>query len=347
MKINCPNCSANIKFIPSYENCFCEHCNKIIKVSEIIYENLRLDYDEFICSTCGARLVLNENNISTNCIYCGSNQILVKKLEKEFKPDSILPFKLDKEKAIECCKKFILNHNKFFDKNMVLHINDENLFGIYVPYYVYTWRIELYIDGHKEEFSYQDIEVIKKDGSTKYDDNIMKLLQNFDMENIKKFHPAYILGFNAEVPNEIYFNRSQEKTIVSQKFYDKPNYQEALKKLNKINEKFPDSKATYDIDLIKRETMLLPVWFVKVKNSSCTFAINGRTGVVSSLIYTKKGANFVFDNLNKDVHRENDVKFRKTFFSKLLKILINLVTITFIVGITYYIYIMFKSIPGI
>ena len=47
--------------------------------TETIQKN-NVNYDEYTCSTCGAKLITDETTTITDCLYCGSRQILKAKI---------------------------------------------------------------------------------------------------------------------------------------------------------------------------------------------------------------------------------------------------------------------------
>ena len=61
-------------------------------------------YVEYNCKDCGAKIIADEQTTATFCIYCGNTAILKEKLSGKFTPDLIIPFKKEKEKAIESFK---------------------------------------------------------------------------------------------------------------------------------------------------------------------------------------------------------------------------------------------------
>ena len=75
MKINCPNCSANMKYSPHEGKCFCEQCAQYIEIKSIPIESYKINYNETVCSGCGARIIVDETNVVT--VYMGSILIFI------------------------------------------------------------------------------------------------------------------------------------------------------------------------------------------------------------------------------------------------------------------------------
>ena len=55
----------------------------------------------YVCDSCGAEVVTEETTSATFCYYCHNPVLLTDRLTGEFKPNRIIPFSYDKEKAIE------------------------------------------------------------------------------------------------------------------------------------------------------------------------------------------------------------------------------------------------------
>ena len=74
----------------------------VVKDNEAIIDDTV--YISYKCQNCGAEIVADEQTAATFCVYCGNTAILKSKLSGNFKPDYIIPFKIEKERAIEAFK---------------------------------------------------------------------------------------------------------------------------------------------------------------------------------------------------------------------------------------------------
>lgn len=108
----CPSCGANVKFNPTTQKWDCEYCGNSYEIGEFekqqekeTKENLDFEIDEYTCPNCGATVVTDANTVATHCVYCGNTTIMKNRLQGEFKPDKLIPFKTTKEEAIEEFKK--------------------------------------------------------------------------------------------------------------------------------------------------------------------------------------------------------------------------------------------------
>lgn len=318
MKINCPNCSANMKYSPHEGKCFCEHCAQYIEIKSIPIESYKINYDEMVCSGCGARILVDETNVVTDCIYCGSHQVLTQKLEEGFNPDFILPFRSNKEDAKKYYKDFVSEYKEYFSDNIKTEISDAEIKGIYVPFYVYTWEAKIFEDRDSDSCVYSDKKVVRKDGGKKFNDDLMELLQAFDFESKDEFNPAYLLGFYAEIPDDEIATNSdirEEVKTVSKFFYNEPLYQKNLEKIEKNLKE--NETPRYSFELNEKKLMLLPVWFIEIEEKY-NFVINGRSGIRACLINNLDKSKLIFDRTSDKIIKKEDTKIIKSKLSKVV-----------------------------
>ena len=169
--IKCNNCGANLKFVPGDEHLKCDYCGSVndIQVSDVVIEEY--DFKKFLennkdndmttteqfikCNSCGATLSFDSHETSGKCAYCTAPLIVESAHdEKIIKPESLLPFKLNKKEAIEALNKWIkklfLAPNKL--KKMVLDLDFFK--GIYIPYWSYDSHTHTTYTGRRGEYYY-------------------------------------------------------------------------------------------------------------------------------------------------------------------------------------------------
>lgn len=320
MKIACPNCGANIIFDVKTQQCYCGHCNTFIKTSEI--NNLEINR-EMACSSCGARLLLAETEIITNCVYCGSTELFSRRLEnnpKRFKPDEILPFKIDKEKAFNLYRNYIKKHKKIIKETANEEIIFNNLKGIYVPCCLYIWKLKVYHYKRKKDILYEEIKLDIRDVSWKVKDEVMQELQPFDIENLVVFSPMYFASFYAEIADETIFIKNGE---IPSKFVSGKPYKKAMKKIYSDMEnatKHELYSIQTKIDLLDKKAIFLPIWFFSI-NHRIKFYINGRTGKIVCFLKDENGKNQVYDKKKKILSKNKVIDVNKRYkFNTILTI---------------------------
>lgn len=295
----CKNCGAKVAFDPKLQLLHCEYCNSNYEITEETEEQIKessKNLDVYNCPSCGAQIICEPNTTSTFCVYCKNTAILKDKLKGEFLPQAIIPFQATREEAINAFiqlrKGKRLIPNAFLDEKNIKEIK-----GIYIPFWFFDYDIDglleaktthesrtqvgnrititnkEYIVKRKGIITYDNIPI---DGSTHFQDNIMRSIEPFNYTDLKKYSSDYLLGFLSElydVPkenaNQIALNRA----------------------INSANNLFYKSIAEKGYSQIKIEStnfnivktniqyVLLPVWMlnIKYKDQFYTFAMNGQT----------------------------------------------------------------------
>ena len=120
----CPSCGAQMTFSPEKQALVCGHCGteKEVDFSDDVRER---SFEELFdskpwngeikvvqCQNCGAKEVLDKNEISTKCPFCGSSSVLELSEVGGIKPDTAIPFKISEKQARGSCLKWI--KSRFF-----------------------------------------------------------------------------------------------------------------------------------------------------------------------------------------------------------------------------------------
>ncbi len=310
----CPNCGSGMEYDADTHIFHCEYCLSDFTADELEEKRKKAEaaaaesdrkenitgFEEhssvYSCPNCGAEIVTDETTAASFCYYCHNPVVLSGRLEGEFKPDYIIPFKFDKEEAERKFYRWIKSKKLlpgYFTKVSAL----ENLYGVYYPYWMTdctvkgdfqaTGRnIKVWISG---ELEYTETKVyeIKREGTIEFD-NIKNFamkgdrakpamaVQPFRDEGIEEFKMAYLSGFMAEKRNVEY---SETKETV------RGQVEEYTKKIfeSSIDGGYGSvSNKSLNSSIIKssHKYILLPVWVVTYvsKGKTYYFAINGQTG---------------------------------------------------------------------
>lgn len=153
----CPGCGAAMEFDSTTQKLGCPSCGMQIDVRE--YEekysqnSTQGEYDKemkmYHCNTCGAELVADEYTSATFCSFCGNPTLVEDRLKGEFKPSTIIPFKINKDKAVEIyknwCKKGPLTPSALSRNSTI-----EKISGLYVPYWLYDYSAQTDMHANAE-----------------------------------------------------------------------------------------------------------------------------------------------------------------------------------------------------
>ena len=264
----------------------------------------------YTCPSCGAEVITTSTTAATQCVYCQNPIVLGGRLSDEFKPDTVIPFAIDKKKAVDVflnmCKK-----RKFLPKGFTSSKQFEKMQGVYFPYWYVDeqMRSSVSATGKKERtwtsgnrrytetstyrlYRTGDIMIqnvaesalrVTEENSVKADikvsqktkQEMLNCVHPFDLSKEIPFSMSYLSGFQAEKRD---ISQQDLTAKVAQRMDD---YAKTLLE-NTMN-----GYSGVSIDNYNDETFdqnwhysLLPVWIVtyKFNGEILPFAINGQTG---------------------------------------------------------------------
>ena len=181
-KKSCANCGAEMKFKPGSNQIKCEYCGyeEFIEQAKSSFEELELEHylkvvgenaftqtiDLLNCKNCGANQHVEENYKSLNCVYCGE-PLIREDVEKEgwILPGAVLPFQLDKKKALGIFKNWV--KGIWFAPNNLKRasIDAEGLHGLYLPYWTFDSNLHASYQGERGDYYYETQRVRTKNGT--------------------------------------------------------------------------------------------------------------------------------------------------------------------------------------
>lgn len=308
----CPNCGGHLQFDPASGKYTCEWCNSVFTQEDIdaqtekaektggqqtssAYEGMQGEGKVYTCPSCGAVIMTDDTTAATFCYYCHSAVVLSGRLSGEDKPDYVIPFKIDKKKALEIFEKWIGQHkyipSAFYSKEQI-----EKFSGVYFPYYMYSCKVKADLDikadktkVHTEsgtEYTETETYQIKRSGSMEISNIFRNALgkanrvladcvQPFTPEGMVPFNMSYLTGFMAEKKDldASQYDAEIEKEVTE---YAVSSIEGSLKDYKNV-EVTPDN---VEITGGTWEYALMPVWTLTYQADGKTyyFSINGQTG---------------------------------------------------------------------
>ncbi len=294
MIFKCKNCGGNIVYDPDKGTMCCPHCEGIDTEEKIVStESIKT------CANCGAPMdsVVLEHTSATKCPSCGSYVILDERVQGDYEPDKILPFRISRNKAINLLRDEF-GRRVFTPEGFLSNASVSKIEGTYVPFFMYDYdtdseyrgtgtKVRSWTSGDYEytETSYYDIHRVMEadfkgvpvDASDYMDDQYMDLMEPYAYEGLEGFEEKYMSGFLGEK-----YNRSEEELA-----------ERAEKKVGSAVETLVDEsisgyatvkKKRFDVNAKKTrvEYALLPVWeyVFRYHNENYKFHVNGQTGKV-------------------------------------------------------------------
>ena len=288
----CPTCGSNIFFMPEVKGMVCRNCGNIYHPSTLekmgslgytIEHDYSSDNDisdddrkrhEIVCDSCGAVMIADENMMSTMCPFCGSPAIIARRLTREFKPDYIIPFSIDRDTAHANVKNW-LKTRKMTPWGFKSKSRLTKLTALYVPFWLLDCGVHSDMTGtgirkttdadehfHVASRAAYYVKGVPFDASLKIANKLMEAIEPFDYSGLVKFDNRYLQGFCAD-------KYDQRPTEIMERFVKRMDRFSA--ELNtKVADRFdeyvpnPDKTFTWMNDL-RIKYCLLPVWFMTVE----------------------------------------------------------------------------------
>ena len=311
IEYKCPNCNADLKFMPQTQKFGCEYCMSEFTVEEMnqIHDESTLteevnvqetqDFEEhtnlYHCASCGADIMADDQQTALFCYYCHNPVILAGKMTGEFRPSKVIGFKLTKDEAVGKFKSWI-NKRWFVPADFKSQEQIEKITGLYVPFWVADCQIKAdfqaigkkvrsWTSGNYRYTETKEYRVVRNadiyvdglpaDGESKIEDQLMESIEPFDYADLKDFSMSYLSGFFAD-------KYDVDKAAVFPRIRTRAS--EAGKKLIRDSVGGYSSLSVgteyYNIINTNWEYMMLPVWFMtyKYQDKMYEFAVNGQTG---------------------------------------------------------------------
>ena len=319
-KYECKNCGAELYWNPTTGALTCDYCGESYSVSDFEDTTVKESVDNdnkvdkefansvttdnqtiYKCDECGAEIVAMNTTMATECPYCGRSITILGTHTNGFRPELIVPYRIEKSTAIERVKEF-LKKSPFAPKKFVTYASVDTIKGLYIPYFLHTFKLSddaMYecenitserngddrVETHEVYHVYLKADTpfnrLPVDGSKVLDDKIISALEPFDFGQVKDYNPAYMSGYYAEQPDETKESTKQRaidraQTALSEHYLtllDK--YEQRLSKDRNVRVHYKDA-----------EYAMLPIWRLNVlyNDKMYSYDVNGQTGEVTGKV---------------------------------------------------------------
>lgn len=253
----------------------------------------------YTCPNCGAEIVTDETTTATFCYYCHNPVVLEGKMRGEYQPDLVIPFAINREKALSIFDQWI-RKKKYIPKAFYSKEQIEKLSGVYFPYWLYSCQVDgkldakgvrrkTWVTGNIRYTQTQEFDVIRegdmqvdhvtRNALSKANRKLVEGVMPFEMEKLQPFHMGYLSGFMAEKRD---MEEAQFQSEVQQEVRDY-----ATSSLRSTAGDYDDiqvRQATAELKGEKWDYALMPVWTLTYREPKTDkmyyFACNGQTGKV-------------------------------------------------------------------
>lgn len=291
MLFKCRNCGGNAVYEPGRGKMYCPHCES--EDSEDTIQGGSLTQ----CVNCGAPMEVPAYASASRCEHCGSYIVFNERVEGVYEPHLILPFYINKEKAVAAMEAEF-TRRLFTPSDFMSAKSLEKMVGIYVPFWLYDYnarydfvgegtKVRSWTSGNTEyvETSYYEVvrqmdlefDKIPVDASFAMDDGIMDLMEPYRYQQLQDFQPKYMSGFYGEIYNQGAPDL-EGRAQVKARNASEELMQQSIGGYNTVK---PYRK---DLDLQRNGVnyALMPVWqyLYRYRGKTYQFHVNGQTGKV-------------------------------------------------------------------
>ena len=316
--LKCHHCAADVYFSPTDAALKCVSCGSIIHRDEaerqpvhehnfneyldlLIGENEVVDTVVAECSSCGAKITFQGNDLIEDCPYCNTSIVNCAHREMLLQPQYMLPFKVDRETARKEFKKWKKSlwfaPNKFIQESKANRLN-----GVYMPFWTYDFFAKTNYSGErgdnytvtrtnskgvssteiKTRWSYaagivrNSFDDILIYASNTFDNKLINELEPWDLQKLEKFDHDKLRGFDGETYSinlECGFNEATEMAENKIRETVRKDIGGNKQRIHSLNSSYDDITFKY---------IMLPIWFsgFNFNNKEYRFYINARTGEV-------------------------------------------------------------------
>lgn len=306
MIFKCKNCGGNVVYSPEHKKMYCPYCD-----CEESQERAMEECDKTFCPNCGGEITVEEHTSALQCQYCDHYIILNDRVEGEYLPKKIIPFKLSKEMTKNALRERFKKAT-FAPTDFLSEVRLNSMVGEYVPFWMYDYdvnciynaegvKVRHWTTGDIEHTETSYYEVIRDmnirysqipvDASVKMPDGIMDLLEPYNYGEFVDFKPEYMSGFTAEKYNMDYETvefRASDKMSASASAI----LRNSVSGYNRLSEKgqnisIKDASHAYN---------LLPTWkYLYTYNDKLyPFYVNGQTGKIVGSVPVSKPKVWVY-----------------------------------------------------
>ena len=320
--IKCPSCGSYLAYTPGTRSITCPYCDTSITEAEFLRAPLQADDQaseapassvddaglrSYHCSNCGAEIVTGETTAATSCYYCHSPVVINDRLSSAYKPDGVIPFGLDKEKAEAAFTQF-LKSRRFVDKNFFSQAARTHFHGVYYPYWVgeVSGKAEFQGEGtqvtthrgyHEDTIITQYYRVeragvftarnLTRKGLKAADRQLSDGIHPYQEKEIKPYTPAYLSGFLAErrdvESSEVQGDMEREATAIASA---------AVRRAAASGYHTISGSTDFSLGKTDMRYVLMPAWILTYKGQNGEmyyYMMNGQTGTVCGKLPINKG----------------------------------------------------------
>ncbi|MGE8034088.1 hypothetical protein [Lysinibacillus sp. NPDC093692] len=316
----CPSCSASIEFNPASGKLTCPYCGYETEIAdpekqeekvaqemdfamaeELGNFNWGVEKKTVICKSCAAETIYDALQVADSCPYCGSNQVMEASAKNTLAPNGVCAFEITDKQAGENFQSWI--KGKWFTPKAAKESAKPDSFnGVYLPYWTFDTKTSsrysarygrhrtvtdkegntrTETDWYSTSGFYQEfIDDHLISATARYDRNMMRKIEPFNLLNNKAYKPEYVSGFLSERYSiGLQDGWSQAKREISDhleaQITSKIRWEHNADVVSSLHFSTTHDDITY-------KYLMLPIWLssFRYKEKVYRFMVNGQTGRV-------------------------------------------------------------------
>lgn len=321
----CPGCGGDMIFDVEKQSLSCTYCGNTIAITQdenSVINEYPIESAENMasrdwggktkvirCDGCGAETIMNESQLTTECAFCGSIHIRPEADENVIKPESLLPFKVDKRTAMDKFRVW-LKKRWLSPNNLKQLAREEKIYGVYIPFWTYDADTRSFYTAEKGTYYYvtERVWVTDSDGKRReelkqvrktrwtytsgsyrhfFDDvlvcasksegrNLIRRLEPFHLNELVPYKNEYLSGFMAEKYSiGLKQGYDEAKSTMQSELYQMIRNQIVADEVRNLRINTSYANVTF-------KHVLLPIWMsaYRYKEKVYKFLVNGQTGEV-------------------------------------------------------------------
>jgi hypothetical protein len=307
----CPACGGALAFDTELQMLKCPYCDttydpqKMNVASDEDVANNAMSADStqqgqnelfiYLCNSCGGEIVADASTGATSCPYCNNPVVMIGQFSGTVRPNYILPFKLDKKRAVAALKRHY-RKKPFLPSVFTTQNKINDIKGIYVPFWHFSafteasieytgQKIKTWSDSNYEYTETSRYKIVREgavsysyvpvDASWKMPDDLMNSLEPYDLNEAVGFNTAYMAGFLADkfdVDRESSEPRANQRMSLS----TERSFSESITGFQRLN----ITHKSINFSDVTAQYIMLPVWYLSTtwNGEEYVFAMNGQTG---------------------------------------------------------------------
>lgn len=318
----CKQCAAPMRWDPDADALACDYCGARVPVPRgegLIVERpladagqaargLGLETRVARCANCGAQVAYDGRATATECVFCGSPQVLEQESNRNaLRPESLVPLDVGRETVERSFRAWV--GGLWFRPDALRKLREFRAIGVYVPFWTYDARVHSDWSADAGYYYYVQVPtVVLVNGKPQmqmrterrvrwepawgarddaYDDLLVHAsrglpaglaakLGTFDLSKLVPYRPEYLAGWRAEeyaLDLATGWNSAQERIVAEQRSRCSGDVPGDTQRNLRVHDRISD---------VRWKHVLLPLWSLTYTHDGRSYAvlIHGQTGRV-------------------------------------------------------------------